>query len=262
MRFSDSVYSRTFFLLVSLVCCARGAQARALDGPPRRIARRKQNTEMLEIQSQSEAASGGDFSISANPIALTIPVNASPPTSFADGTITLTGLNGFSGNVGLTCNVTGGSGQNLPSCLFPALVINELFVDASNSPSTTTIEAAGAAGMCNPPEFCAVPRIFVGGSGIFAAAGLALVLVGFSIGFAGPLTKKLRAQIMCAAMICGAGLVTAGCRNGPAGDIADGCPPGLAFTPGTPAGTYTLTVVGTNGNLSHSVTISVTVPAQ
>jgi hypothetical protein len=263
MRVLSLINYRTSFLFAGLLCFASAVVPRPLNNPPLIDSRREPMNEFVVTQGPKPASSAGDFSISANPTALTIPINAISPSAFADGTITLTGQNGFSGNVQLTCVVMGGTGQNQPTCFFPALFPStELFVDASSGASATSIEADGVTPMCSPPIFCAVPSIFGGGSGIFAEAGLALMLLAFSVCFAMSLPKRFSAQILCAAMICGAGLVAAGCSSGPSGAIAEGCAPGLAFTPGTPAGTYTMTVVGTSGSLTHSVMIPVTVPAQ
>jgi hypothetical protein len=260
MQLSSSVTSRTLFLLVSLLCCARAAGPRPLNSPPRRISRRKENVESVAAPVELATTSAGDFSIAVNPAALTIPLSTQ---SFADGTITLTGLNGFADNVNVSCSVSGGSGLNQPGCLFPLLAFNnELFVDASDPSVTTEIEADAVQGICSPPDFCAVPPIVGGHSGLLAGAGVTLVLLSFSICVAGSLPKRLRAQILCVAIVCGGGLVAAGCSNGPSGASANGCPPGLGFTPGTPPGTYMMTVMAASGNLSHSVTIPVTVPAQ
>jgi hypothetical protein len=221
--------------------------------------------ELIAPQTVKPAVSAGDFSISANPTALTVPIQNSGNTSggVVDGTITLTGLNGFDGNVNLSCTVTGGSGQNQPTCFFPAVFpADQIFVDASEPASTTAIEADTVAGMCTAPVFCAVPNIFGGGSGRFAKSAPALALLILLSCFLRLRSKRLRAKVFCVAYICAAGLVMAGCSNGPSSATAEGCPPGLGFTPGTPAATYMFAVTATSGNLSHSVTIPVTVPAQ
>ncbi len=268
MRLSSSTASRTLFLLVSLLCCARVAAPRPLNSPPRRIARRKQNDDLAAGQSQAAsqaqvtATSGGDFSITANPVSLLI-VNQSSGKfgGLANGMISLTGLNGFSGNVTLSCSVSGVNNQDLPTCFLPDVFPTDLlFVDASVPASTTGVEAFSDAPDCEAPVFNAVPNIFAGDSGKFVESGAVIVLLAFMTYSAGFASKRSCTKIFCRALVCTAGLVMAGCSNGPSG--INGCPSGFAYTPGTPPGVYTLTVVATNGNLSHSVMIPLTVPAQ
>jgi hypothetical protein len=261
MRVTSFINYRTSFLFAGLLCFA-GAVMPLPSNNLRLIEPRRQLMNEF-VSTPPPAVSAGDFSISANPTSLTISVSLSSQASFADGTLTLTGLNGFSGNVELTCMVTGGTSQSQPTCFFPALVpANVLFVDATSPASTTGVEADAVTASCNPPEFCAVPNIFVSGSGTLAAAVLVLALLSISICVPKVFARKLRAKLLCVAFICTIGFAAVGCSNGPSGAIANGCAPGLAFTPGTPAGTYMLTVVATSGNLSHSITIPVTVTAQ
>jgi hypothetical protein len=268
MRLSSCVASRTLFLVVSLLCCARVAAPRPLNSPPRRIARRKQNDDLVAGQSQAAsqaqmtAVSAGDFSITANPVSLVI-VNQSSGKfgGLANGMVSLAGLNGFSGNVNLSCTVSGGNSQDLPTCFLPDVSPADLlFVDASAPASTTGVEAFSDAPDCEAPVFNAVPNIFGDDSVKFAEASAVIVLLAFMSCLAGFSSKRSRAKIFRLTLVCTAGLVVAGCRNGPSG--TNGCPSGFAFTPGTPPGVYTLTVVASSGNLSHSVMIPLTVPAQ
>jgi hypothetical protein len=263
MRVSSFINHRASFLFAALLFFAGSASPRALNNPRLAGSHRQLFDELIAPQTQRPAVSAGDFSISANPTSLTISASLSSQASFADGTLTLTGLNGFSGNVELTCMVTGGSSQNQPTCFFPALVpADVLFVDATNPASTTSIEADAVTASCNPPEFCALPNIFVGGSGTLVAAMLVLALLSISICVPEVFSRKLRAKVLCFAFICTIGFAAAGCSNGPSAAVANGCAPGLAFTPGTPAGTYMMTVMATSGNLVHSVTVPVIITAQ
>ena len=255
---------RTVFLFSGLLCFAGAAAPRPLNNLPLNNPHQQTNN-FVAAQSARPALSTGDFSISANPTSLTVPAQSASSASggMVDGAITLTGLNGFDANVNLSCTVTGGTGQNQPVCFFPAASpSNEIFVDASEPPSTTPIEADTVPGICTTPVFCAVPNIFGGGSGKFQMTALVLLLLTFSICFCKFLPKRARAGLLCFAFVCVAGLTMSGCTNGPSAALADGCPPGLGFTGGTPAAIYTFTVIATSGNLSHSVTIPVTVPAQ
>nr|HEV7953039.1 hypothetical protein [Candidatus Acidoferrales bacterium] len=265
MRVSSFINFRTSFLFAALLCFAGAVAPRSLDYPALTNPRHEPMNDFAILQTRKPAVTAGDFSISANPTALTVPIQNPGNTSggVVDGTLTLTGLNGFDGNVNLSCMITGGSGVNQPACFFPALgPADQILVDASDPASTTTIEADTVAGSCNAPVFCVVPNIFGGVSGKFQTTALVLVLLTFSSCFAGFLSKRIRARLLCAVFICTAGLAMAGCSNGPSASSAEGCPPGLGFTPGTPAGTYMMTVAATSGNLIHSVTIPVTVPAQ
>ena len=263
MRLSSIITFRTFFLLGGLLCFAGIAAAHSLNIPPLTNPRGALTKEIAGAQSLQPSVSAGDFSISANPTSLTVPLTSTNSAGSVDGSITLTGMNGFDGNVTLSCSVMGGSGQNQPTCFFPAIFpANQILVDASQSASTTAIEVDTVPGMCTVPVFCAVPNIFGGGSSKFQTAAIVLVLLAFSTCFCRFLSKRTRAASLCVVFICVAGLAMAGCTNGPSGALADGCPPGLGFTGGTPAGMYTVAVVGTNGNLVHSITIPVTVPAQ
>jgi hypothetical protein len=264
MRVTSFINYRTSFLFVAFLSFASAAAPRALNNPPL-INPQRELMHSLTAQSVRPAASAGDFSISANPTSLTVPVQTPDSGSggMVDGTITLTGLSGFDGNVTLSCAVAGGTGQNQPLCFFPAASpSNEILVNASAPPSTTSIEADTFPGICTVPVFCVVPNIFGGDSAKFQTAALVLLLLTLSSCFCKFLSKNTRARLLCIAFICVAGLTMTGCTNGPAAALTDGCPPGLGFTGGTPPATYTFTVIATSGNLSHSITIPVTVTAQ
>jgi hypothetical protein len=263
MRVTSIINYRASFLLVGFLCLAGAAAPRSSNNPPLTNPRHVQMNAFAAAQSVAPAVSAGDFSVSANPTSLTVPLQGNMSSGMADGTITLTGLNGFDGSVNLSCGVVGGTGQNQPTCFFPAASpANEILVDASEPPSTTAIEADTFPGICTVPVFCVVPNIFGGGSGKFQTTALVLLLITMSSCFCKFLSKRIRARLLCIAFISVAGLAMMGCTNGPSAALADGCPPGLGFTGGTPAGTYMLTVTATSGNLSHSVIIPVTVPAQ
>src|ERR1700685_3140293 len=134
MRVSSFINYRTCFLAAAFLCIAGTASPRALNNPRLAGSHRQLFDELIAPQTQRPAGSAGDFSLPANPISITISASLSSQASFADGTLTLTGLNGFSGNVELTCMVTGGSSQNQPTCFFPAVVpADVLFVDATNA---------------------------------------------------------------------------------------------------------------------------------
>jgi hypothetical protein len=263
MRASSLINYRTSFLIAGALSLAGSAMPRPLNNLRLADSRHGLTNELIATLPATPAASTGDFTISANPATLTVTIQGSGGFGGeVDGTLTLTGLNGFEDNVNLSCNVSGGNGQNQPTCFLPALFpADELFVDASSPAQSTDMEVNSTASTCAAPVFCAVPINLAGRPGIFAAAGLTLVLLLLARSLASSPLKRNRAGIFRTALIC-AGLAMAGCTNGPAGDIGNGCPPGTGFTPGTPAGTYTLTVIGTSGNLSHSITIPVTVPAQ
>lgn len=79
---------------------------------------------------------------------------------------------------------------------------------------------------------------------------------------AGLLRSGQRAKLVPVIFLCAVGLVLTGCRTAPGEAVAQGCPSGFDFVPGTPAGTYMITVTATSGRLTHSLTVPLTAPAQ
>ncbi len=169
-----------------------------------------------------------DFSLSASPTSIS---NVSPGTS-ATSKITLTASSGFTGSVAFTCAVPG-------TMTAAACSMNPTSVTTSGS---TTLTVTTAAPTAVPPPFT-FPLGFVGPAII---AGLFLLLLIF--------TRRRRLALVMGLLtlvLVGAGLVACGGGGGGGG--------GITHNPGTPAGTYSVTVTGTSGSLTHSTSVSVTV---
>jgi hypothetical protein len=260
MQLSSSTTSRTLFLLLSLLCCARAAGPRPLNSPPRRVSRRKRSDDLVSGQPQSAvAATTGDFTLQLAPASFMISIvnTGSGPVGQAIGTATLTGVNGFAGEVELDCNISGQVSVDEPTCDFSQFQVP---VDASGAASMAVVTANSQPPGCYAPDDndSSVGN-FNGDSGRFAEAAIGLLLLALLIRYAGRMPPAQRATAIRAAFICAFGFAMAGCV-GQSAAAAHGCG-AEAFDPGTPAGTYMLTVTATSGNISHSMTVPLTVPA-
>jgi len=172
-----------------------------------------------------------DFSLAANPTSFNI---ASPGLS-GTTTITVSAVAGFTGTVSLTCAVpfgmTGGGCSLSPGSV----------TSSGNTTLTVTTTAASSelprTGPFNRPGW------FV--FGLTVALFCMLFLIA-------PVKKgqaKLAFELLILALLVA---VLAECGGGGGGGGGGGIP-------GTPAGIYTIGVIGTSGTLSHSATVSVTV---
>jgi hypothetical protein len=176
-----------------------------------------------------------DFSVSATALN---PSSVNPGSS-ATSTITVTPLNAYTGTVDLTCSVAG-SGTPLPTC--------SLNPTSGNS-STLTVSTTGAAAALNSK------------SSFFYALWLPIVglsLVGMGWSTKDTRKKKLLGFLLLGVVMamlfflpaCGGGSSSSG--GGGGGGGCSGC---------TPAGSYTITVTGTdsvNANLTHNATPTLT----
>ncbi len=186
-----------------------------------------------------------NFNISANPTGITVIAG-----STGNSTVTITSLNGFNGVVNLSSNSTLctlsptsiiGSGNSNLSCNFPTARVVSLIVtgtSATLSHSTTlTITVIDYTITANPTNVSAL-------AGATATSTIAVVPVD---GFAG--TVDL-------AWIGSPGGLT--CTTGPTSVVLGATQTSTLACSG-PAGTYTVTVTGTSGTLSHAATITVVV---
>lgn len=169
-----------------------------------------------------------DFAVTASALTPGTVSPGQPSTSKVD----VTGLSGFSGAVSLTCSV-----QPSPT-LAPTCSINPSSVNPG-TPATLTVSTTG-------PTAGALPSS--SGSGLFYAVCLPLIgLLATGVGFRSPRNGKGKMVAVALACMIFAGLVS---------QVA--CGGGTSSTGGgsTPAGTYTITVTGTDvsGSLKHATT--------
>jgi hypothetical protein len=192
----------------------------------------------------SHEATALSLTVTAPPVAdFTIAVAALAPASIAPGasatsTVTIAPLNGFSAAVNLTCSVAPAATRG-PTCAF-----NPASVPGGTGTSTLTVSTTAATTASLEPH----------STGLFYAmllpvAGLALLGTGFCSGekkYLGFLVGCLLFSTLIILPACGG--------SSPSGGGGGG------GHPGTPAGTYTVTVTGTAGSLTHNAaTVSVTV---
>ena len=168
-----------------------------------------------------------DFAVSATALS----PSSVAPGGLATSTLTVSPLNGYAGTVNLTCAVSG-SGSPLPAC--------------SVSASTLTVTTTGASAAIFRP------------SSILYAMWLPVVglsLIGMQFSSTGTRKKRVFGFLLLGLIMgtlfflpaCGGG----GNNGGGGGGGGGGC------TGCTPAGTYTVTVTGTdsvNPNLTHQAT--------
>jgi hypothetical protein len=168
-------------------------------------------------------ASSVDFTITAN-----ANLGAVNPGSSASSTITVSGENGYNKAVNLSCTVSGG-GTPAPTCSFSPNSV------AGSGTSTLTVNTTG-------PTAALVHRSSIFYAMFLPLSGLALIGTGF--GCANSRRRKVLGFLMLYAILAALLLLPA-CGGG-----------GGTHPPphgGTPPGTYTIMVTGTDGTLTHSV---------
>ena len=224
MRLSPSTISRTIFLMAMVLSCALVGSA----------------------QSPIAQTTFADFTISVSP--------ASPMVSDneADGTITLTGQNGFTGNVSLSCSVLPNVVEQPDCFIFP----NPVPVDSLEPASTAMLEAVTQPPDCEPSPVTTKIVNFPDGAGPLAKIGISFLVLVMLACWMKLAPAGKRSRVLRTAFICVAGLAISGCGSPTANNsTCDG-----NFDVGTPPGTYMVTIIATSGSLTHMATITVVVP--
>jgi hypothetical protein len=177
-----------------------------------------------------------DFTFSGTPSTATVTAGQT-----ANYSLTLTPLNGFNQQISLTCS--GAPLNSTCSVSPPTLTLDGVH---TGNPKAAVVTSPRSASMLGPG---------VGGNVLKQARNLKFALSAsfalFGLCFAGSVSRgRSRTRILSTAVLLVLGsllLVSCGSRGSSGGDG------------GTPAGTYTIKVVATSGNLSHSENFTLTV---
>lgn len=181
-----------------------------------------------------------DFTIAASPNTAT--VTAGQTKSYA---VTLTPIGGFAGTVSLACT----GAPSLATCAVPM----PLALDGVNPITTTVTLTTTARSIVAPPR--SFPRFWPRGFAarwLFIWLFIVLCLMMAMLGTKAARPANQRLAAMCfAAVLLFAFLCVTGCNNSIGG--------GNGGSPGTPSGSYTLTIAAASSGLSHHTTVAIVV---
>jgi hypothetical protein len=182
------------------------------------------------VAKYSQSVVAPDFMLSAGALS---PATVSQGGS-ATSTVTVAALNGYAKTVNLTCAVAGG-GSPAPKCaLTPTST-------SGSGTSTLTVTTTGIHGALVQPS-----NIFY--AMLLPVFGVSFMGIRFS--YAGSARKKLLGFLLLSMVIAALFFLPAcGSSSSSSGGGCTGC---------TPKGTYTVTVTGTDGTLTHSVSPALT----
>jgi hypothetical protein len=173
-----------------------------------------------------------DFTIAASALS---PASVSAGGS-ATSTITIAPTNGFNGTVSFACSSITGGGPPAPTCSFnPSSVAN-----GSGTPKLTISTTAAHASLTSPSRVTFYAMWLPIG-------GLALWGTSFT-------ARKKRFWSVVLGCLVFSGLIFLAACGGSSSSGGGG-----GGQPGTPAGTYTITITATSGSLTHAARVSLTV---
>jgi hypothetical protein len=254
MRVSWFTISRILVVPVIFLCCTCASGPPAFGRPPHSSSATGVQDVSAGSRVQIVNTSSPDFTVQIAPSPLTViyQFDGSDQEGQATGSASVTGTNGFDGQVNLTCSVAPPSFDE-PLCF---LFQNSLSVDASAPPSVTQLVVGTTSPNCVISLIGSRVVNSPGDSGWRGRMEMGTVLLALVICVA-ILPARRRAKIFRAGFIAVAALAMAGC--GTSTLPTDPCGGGN-FDTGTPPGTYMVTIAATSGNITHTTTVQLIVP--
>ena len=194
---------------------------------------------LLDALAAVTAAQGlpsGSFSLSSDPAS----VNIAAPGQSGSSTITLTGADGFTGTVNFSCSVSPVPVNDPPTCFVSP---SSALLDATTTSASVALRISTTAGLNSAIH----PRNHSNRPGYLALFAV-LALIGVFLTEIKRCPSGWASSLALLALIALASSLTCCAGSGGSNQI----------NLGTPAGNYTVTIVGSSGAASRTTSVSVT----